>query len=84
MYEFLLVLQIISIVILFGEGLYVFFHLNSRLHSFLFLYLISNLVNQIGYFFEMTARSLDEAYLATRLLYLGKVFIWAKCLSLSV
>ena len=75
MYGFLLVLQVISIVILFGEALYVFFHLNSRMHSFLFLYLISNLVNQVGYFFEMTAGSLDEAYLATRLLYLGKVFI---------
>ena len=75
MYGFLLILQIISIIILFGEALYVFFHLNSRMHSFLFLYLISNLVNQAGYYFEMTARTSEEAFLATRFLYIGKVFI---------
>ncbi|MCR4850751.1 MAG: response regulator [Lachnospiraceae bacterium] len=75
MFSFLLVLQIISIIVLFGEALFVFYHLNSRMHSFLFLYLVSSLVNQTGYFFEMTATSSEGAYLATRLLYLGKVFI---------
>ncbi|MCR4787589.1 MAG: response regulator [Lachnospiraceae bacterium] len=75
MYNFLLVIQLISLVVLFGEGLYVFFHLNSRMHSFLFLYLIANIANQAGYLFEMTAKTSEEAYLATRLLYLGKVFI---------
>ena len=75
MFQFLVILQIISLIVLFGEALYVFFNLNSKMHSFLFLYLIANIVNQAGYLFEMNAKTSEEAYMATRLLYLGKVFI---------
>ncbi|MCR4989741.1 MAG: response regulator [Lachnospiraceae bacterium] len=75
MYHFLLGLQVLMILILMGEGLFVFFHLKSKMHSFLFLYLIANIVNCAGYLFEMTSKTTEEAYLATRMLYLGKVFI---------
>lgn len=75
MYHALIFFQFVTVIILAIEAGAVFMHLNTKMHGYLFLYLIANLINGAGYLFEITAKSSESFYVATRLLYLGKVFI---------
>lgn len=74
MYNALLVVMILSVGLLLAETAYVMSNMTSRVHSCLFIYLVAALINNCGYCFEMTARSSEAAYVATRFLYFGKVF----------
>ena len=73
MYSFLLSIIIISIVIFIFECAYVFYHISTKMHAYLFFYLLASVINNAGYLLEMTAKSSEAAYVATRLLYLGKI-----------
>ncbi len=75
MYRFLLILIIISIFLFICEMGYVLLHIKSKMHGFLFFYLMSCLINNAGYLCEMVSTTMEGAYTATRLLYVGKVFI---------
>lgn len=75
MYYAFIFFQFATVVILAVEAGVVFMHLNTRMHGYLFLYLIANLINGAGYLMEITASSSESFYVATRMLYLGKVFI---------
>lgn len=72
MYEFLVVLIFISVVLFILEASYVFYHWTSQVHAYLFFYLLAAVINNVGYLMEITAKSSEAAYVATRLLYLGK------------
>lgn len=73
MFNFLLIVMLISIALLLVETVYIFTHMNTNMHAYLFLFLITVLINNVGYVFEMTAQTSEAAYLATRFLYFGKV-----------
>lgn len=75
MYTILLIVLGISIVSFMIEAGYVAMHLKSQTHTYLFLYILCCLVNNVGYLMEMTAKTSEAAYTATRLLYLGKMNI---------
>ena len=70
----------ISVVLLLLETIYVFSKIKTKMHAYIFFYLISCLVNNAGYLMEMTATSSEAAYTATQMLYLGKCFIPAALL----
>jgi len=55
MYTIVLIIQYTSIVALFIEGWVVFRKWNSKLHAYLFFSIISNLVSNVGYLFELKA-----------------------------
>jgi len=75
MYSVLLTILGISIIIFLIEGAYVVCNLSSKIHASLLLYIVCCLINNVGYLLEMTAKSSEAAYTATRLLYLGKMNI---------
>ena len=75
MYYAFIIFQFATVIILAIEAGFVFMHLNTRMHGYLFLYLIANLINGAGYMMEITARTSESFYAATKMLYLGKVFI---------
>lgn len=75
MYYAFIISQFITVLILAVEAGVVFMHLNTRMHGYLFLYLIANMVNGAGYLLEITSKTSESIYVATKMLYLGKVFI---------
>lgn len=75
MYTVLLIVLLVSIASFMVEAGYVAKHLKSQTHTYLFLYILCCLVNNVGYLMEMTAKTSEAAYTATRLLYLGKMNI---------
>lgn len=74
MFTSVLFIQYISIVALFIEGWVVFRKLNSKLHAYLFFSILSNLVSNVGYLFELKARSADTYMTALQLSYFGRVW----------
>lgn len=75
MYNVLLVVLCISIIIFMVEIAYVANHINTKIHVYLLFYILCCLINNVGYTLEMTAKSSEAFYTATRLLYLGKMNI---------
>lgn len=75
MYSILICILSLSIIILLIEAVYVVCNVSSKIHTYLFLYILCCLVNNVGYLLEMTAKSSEVAYAATKLLYLGKINI---------
>lgn len=75
MYTALLALLGLSIITFLVEIAYVANHLNSKIHAYLLFYIVCCLINNVGYTMEMTAKSSEAFYTATRLLYLGKMNI---------
>lgn len=74
MYQAALIIQYISIIVLFIEAWGVFRKWSSKLHAYLFFGIITNLVNNVGYLFELKATSLDNYLLALQLSYFGRVW----------
>ncbi len=75
LYNFLLVLQFLSILLLFYTTIYLFSTWTQKSYSNLFLYSMTTLINNIGYFIEMTGKTSGECLLGTKIAYLGKAFI---------
>jgi signal transduction histidine kinase len=74
-YQFLVVIQCISIVLLCLESIYVFYKWQTKLQAYLFLFCIATLVNNLGYLLEMLAKTSEAALFSTQFCYLGKVLI---------
>ena len=67
--------QYITIAVLFVEILIIFPRWKNSIHSYLLLACISSFISNIGYLFELSAKS-EEAYLiALKLSYVGRVWI---------
>lgn len=75
MYYFLYTILTLSVILLFFESVYVFSKLKTKMHAYIFFYLIACLVNNAGYLIEMQAKDTGAALSATQMLYLGKSFI---------
>ncbi len=75
MFYVFLTIQIVSIVLLLVEAAYIFTNIASKMHAYLFFFLVAVIVNNVGYAMEMTAPNGDVAYMATRFSYIGKVFV---------
>jgi signal transduction histidine kinase/CheY-like chemotaxis protein len=70
-----MIIQCISIILLFVESIYVFYKWQAKLHAYLFLFCIATLVNNLGYLLEMAAHTSESALFATQFCYLGKTLI---------
>ncbi len=75
MYGVFLTLQIIAMILIILELLYVVTRKPSKLQMLLVILLFSLLINFIGATFEMRAKSYQEALMAIKIIYLGKPYI---------
>ena len=74
-YEFLLWFQGLSIVGVFVTLVMFFPSWKNRIHSYLFIFTASVLINNVGYFIEMVSDNTVDCMWGTRIEYLGKIFI---------
>ncbi len=71
----LLTLQYVTVGVLFLEILIVFSKWKNTIHSYLFLACVASFVSNLGYLFEMNAKTEDAYILALKLSYAGRVWI---------
>ncbi|MDD6038717.1 MAG: ATP-binding protein [bacterium] len=75
MYTLLMAINYIGIVYLLIAIGRVAKQRQSKLQMLVLLVMVATLINFVGYSFEMRAKTLEQAVLAVKLLYLGKPFI---------
>ena len=75
MYEFLICMQVVSIMVMFAVAIVVVMHWSSKAHAYFFICCVSIIVNNIGYLYEMLGSTSDEALIGTVVAYIGKPFI---------
>ncbi len=75
MYEFCVAVQYIGIImVLIGLG-YLLRQWQARQQAFMLFLGVALLVNSVGYLFELSATTLEGALMATKLSYVGKIYI---------
>lgn len=75
MFYTLIALQLVAILIMFCEFLYIFSHWSSKQQSYLLLMIFFSMVNTIGYTVEMMGTNKEQVLAGCRLSYLGKTFV---------
>lgn len=75
MYTLFVILQILGIIVLFGEAIYLVNQRTSRQQVRMLLLMVALLVNFVGYLFEMQAGTQEQALQAVKFSYLGKPMI---------
>lgn len=75
MFTLYLVIQIVGIVILMSEIVYINMQPASKMCSLMTVFTICALINSIGYLLELLSTSKGEALMAVRFTYCGKVYI---------
>ncbi|MCR5404218.1 MAG: response regulator [Butyrivibrio sp.] len=74
MRELLLGMQYLSIIGIFLEGVIIFRHMKTSLHSYLFVSCIAALAANVGYLLELKAVSEDEYITALKFSYAGRIW----------
>lgn len=74
-YQIALIIQCWSIIVLLLESAYIFYNWKTRGQSYLFIFCLATLVNNVAYLFVMLSQSSDVSLLAAKFSYLGKVWI---------
>ncbi len=75
MYNLLVGLQAVSIVVLLLEVIYMVTRISNRSQTIMFLFVLEAMVNNMGYFLELTAKTKDVALMGTCVSYIGKSFL---------
>lgn len=75
MYILFVILQVLGIIVLFGEAVYLVNQRPSRQQIRMLLLMIALLVNFVGYLYEMHADTQEQAMQAVKFSYLGKPII---------
>ena len=75
MYQVLLLIQLISIILVSVECWAVFRSWKGMSHSYLFLACVATLVNNLGYYFQLKAHSVDAYFNSLRISYAGRVWV---------
>lgn len=75
MYEVCIAIQYIGIVALMLELVYVVKKETSRAQLRLILCMVGMIINFVGYLFEMTSKSMEQALMAVKIIYVGKPVI---------
>ncbi len=75
MHTFLIALQYVGLLVLFATIIHVLSQNVSRQQQIMFILLVSLLANFVGYLFELTAQTKQEAIRAVQFTYFGKPFV---------
>lgn len=84
MYEALVVIQIISILVMFVVAFYIVKYWSSRDHIHFFICAVAIIINNVGYLLEMLSGRGDMCFYGTIVTYLGKPFICASMFIFSL
>ena len=71
----IVLIQSLSILILSVGAIYLIGNWRGREHTYLVLFCIATLVNNIGSLIEIMEREKEQILLGTKFAYVGKVFI---------
>ena len=74
-YDIIVLIQIISIIILSVGAIYLIGNWRGKEHTYLVLFCLATLVNNIGSLIEITEHTKEQMLLGTKFAYTGKVFI---------
>lgn len=74
-FQLIVIIQSISIIVLAIGSIYLFYNWKGHEHSYLVIFCISTLINNIGSLVEIISHSREEALLGIKFAYIGKVFI---------
>ena len=74
LHSVVMVIQIISIVVVFIECWVAFRNWRSKAQAYLFFACITTLVNDAAYLMEMTSRNKEQAFTSLQMSYLGKTW----------
>lgn len=69
------IVNVVGIIVLFGEILFVLHQKKSHMQNLLLIMLVALQVNFAGYLFELNSDNLEEALQGVKFAYLGKPFI---------
>ena len=72
-HDILLMVQYITVGVLFIEILIVFLKWKNTIHSYLFFTVISSFISNLGYLFEMRAGTGESYLTALQISYAGRV-----------
>lgn len=75
MAKIFLSIQIISIIVIFFESVYIFKKWKTKVQGLLLLSCLATFVNNIGYLMELTAKNEGEYLLALKFSHVGKIWI---------
>lgn len=75
MYELCVIIQYVGIIVTLLGLMYLLQQWPSRPQSFMLFLGIAVLVNLVGYLFEMSSTTLEGALTATKLTYVGKIYV---------
>ena len=75
MYEVFVAIQYVGIIITMLGLMYLLQQWPSKPQSFMLFLGIAVLINAVGYLFEITATTLEAAVMATKVSYVGKIYI---------
>ena len=74
-YSIIVLIQVISIIILSVGAIYLIENWRGKEHTYLVLFCLVTLVNNIGSLIEITEKNREQILLGTKFAYTGKVFI---------
>lgn len=75
MHGLFILIQLIGIMVLMVDAIYIICQRPSRQQQCLIFLIIALSINFVGYFFELQAHTMGEALLAVKIIYFGKPFI---------
>lgn len=84
MQEVLILLQVISIMVMFVVEYFIIKYWSSKVHAYFFICATAIIVNNVGYLLEMIGGSPDLCFYGTVITYLGKPFICASMFLFSL
>lgn len=75
MHQFLIQIQVLAVFLLIFSLVYVFRVGSSHMHKLMLTFTITELVHNLGYLLELTAKTEQEALLAVKVEYLGSSLV---------
>lgn len=69
LYDLFLTIQLLSIVVLFFTTIYLFSTWRNRNYTNLLIYSLTTLLNNLGYYIEMTGKTSGEILIGTKVAY---------------
>ncbi len=75
MFQVLFSIQIVGLVILLIEIMYMVSHINSKNQAMMFLFVFETFVDCIGYVLEVSSTTVETAFMGTKITYFGRAYL---------
>ncbi len=75
MFQVLLILQILGIIVLLGEIVYMIPKISGKSHVLMFLFVVEAFVDCVGYLMEISSQTMETAFMGTKVTYVGRAYL---------